>query len=143
MIKPSADAAVAVMVRDSGPDRSVLTLCRKEDGSNTPLWVFPGGKVEHGESTICAAQRELYEETGVQGADAVLIDERLHPLTGKNIAYVLVQFKDGEATVCEPDHATLVEWTPVSELSAKFAGHLSPTVESYLKTGSCNQTLPG
>lgn len=27
-------------------------------------WEFPGGKIEHGENALCAAKRELFEETG-------------------------------------------------------------------------------
>lgn len=41
---------------------------QKENGHNNELlsWVFPGGKIEVGESSFIAVEREVYEETGYE-----------------------------------------------------------------------------
>jgi bis(5'-nucleosidyl)-tetraphosphatase len=40
-----------------------------------PLWEFPKGGVDDGETVMQAAMRELYEETGISEAEVVLIPE--------------------------------------------------------------------
>jgi 8-oxo-dGTP diphosphatase len=41
-----------------------------------PVWSLPGGKVENGETPAEAAEREIYEETGVQADIVGLAGER-------------------------------------------------------------------
>lgn len=43
----------------------VLTAQRGTGSTQTGRWNVPGGFLDHNESTKCAAQREVWEETGV------------------------------------------------------------------------------
>jgi len=55
---------VAAVIRD---DSGRILLARRPDGAHMGgLWEFPGGKVEPGESTVGALERELREELGLE-----------------------------------------------------------------------------
>jgi 8-oxo-dGTP diphosphatase len=54
--------AAALIVRD----REVLIGQRRPDQPMGPLWEFPGGKIEPGESAQEALVRELAEELGIR-----------------------------------------------------------------------------
>ncbi len=55
-------AAIALVVEDGQ-----ILLVRRANRPDAGRWGFPGGKVEFGETVLAAAERELAEETGVQG----------------------------------------------------------------------------
>ena len=55
-------AVIALVVRD---DR--ILLVRRANAPDAGRWGFPGGKIEFGETMLAAAERELGEETGIQG----------------------------------------------------------------------------
>ena len=59
---------------------------RRRDG--VPPWVFPGGKVEPGESPAQAAVRECFEETGLRVRVEHEIGRRDHPGTGRHVVYL-------------------------------------------------------
>lgn len=58
----------------------------REDG--TPPWVFPGGKIQPGESPADCAERECYEETGVVVSAREWLGGGLHPATEVLVAYI-------------------------------------------------------
>lgn len=55
-------ATLAVVIHD----KRVL-LVRRANPPDAGLWGFPGGKIDLGETIEAAAERELFEETGVRG----------------------------------------------------------------------------
>lgn len=42
-----------------------LVLVQRRNPPDAGLWGYPGGKIEHGETIVEAALRELHEETGI------------------------------------------------------------------------------
>lgn len=60
--EPLVDA-VAICVPDPEAPGMVLVVDRREQPG---VLCMPGGKVEHGESPLAAARRELFEETGIR-----------------------------------------------------------------------------
>lgn len=53
-------AVLAVVIHDGK-----VLLVQRANPPDAGLWGFPGGKVEFGETLMAAAERELFEETGV------------------------------------------------------------------------------
>jgi 8-oxo-dGTP diphosphatase len=52
-----------------------VLACRRASHKNSPgLWEFPGGKVENGESSFAALEREIKEELGFQCKPSATFD---------------------------------------------------------------------
>ena len=56
-------AAVSVVVRSCSSSPTTYVLVQRGKEPNKGMWSLPGGKIESGEGTLAAAQRELHEET--------------------------------------------------------------------------------
>jgi 8-oxo-dGTP diphosphatase len=78
---PGPMVALAVVTSPAG-----VLVGRRRDG--VPPWVFPGGKVEPGESPAHAAARECFEETGLEVRVEHEIGRRNHPVTGRHVVYL-------------------------------------------------------
>ena len=112
----------AVVERDGA-----LLLVRHDKPDQDPYWVLPGGRLEPGETIPECAERELLEETGLEGRFAGVLyvseffDENRH--TVDVTARVEVD-EDGEARLGsdpeaeESSEATLKElrWVETGEL---------------------------
>jgi ADP-ribose pyrophosphatase YjhB (NUDIX family) len=111
----------AVVERDGA-----LLLVRHEKPDQDPYWVLPGGRLEPGETIPECAERELLEETGLEGKFAGVLyvseffDEDRHTVD----VTARVEAQDGEAQlgsdpeVEEDSEATLkeVSWVVSAEL---------------------------
>ena len=138
---PTRPAATLVLLRlraDGSAGFEVLLTKRPATMRFGPgMWVFPGGRVERGESARVAAVRETAEETGIQVGD-----RRLVPLTrwvtppslrarfdARFYAAVVVA---GTDVVRPSDEVAAWAWLdPTSALEAMAAGRLpmwQPTV---------------
>lgn len=60
---PITEVAAAIIMR---PNHSFLLARRPGGKPYSGYWEFPGGKIEAGESSQAALERELYEELGIQ-----------------------------------------------------------------------------
>jgi 8-oxo-dGTP diphosphatase len=112
-------------------DGAVLLVLRKvKEGSLS--WQFPAGEVEPGETPEEAAARETVEETGLTVSPVQLLGERIHPKTGRRMAYVACDVVSGTAHVADEDELADFAWVKPSEFSSFVPYGFAPVVEDYL-----------
>jgi 8-oxo-dGTP diphosphatase len=64
----------------------VLVTERIGDHSFAGLWEFPGGKIEDGEESVSALNRELGEELGIEIVDQSLFMQIEHEYPGRSVS---------------------------------------------------------
>jgi ADP-ribose pyrophosphatase YjhB (NUDIX family) len=121
----------------------VLLLLRANTGYMDGYWALPAGHVEHGESVISAALREVREEIGVEiaepdlvpvtamhrtGANGQLIDERV------DFFFTATRWT-GEPRLMEPGKAAGLEWYSLDKLPDPVVPH-EARVLAGLRAGS-------
>jgi 8-oxo-dGTP diphosphatase len=111
-------------------------LVRRKAAEGKLAWNFPGGKIEAGESELAAAEREVFEETGVQCAAIRKVGERRHPDTGRDVAYVLCDYTNGQARNIEPDKSRQVRWLTPESVMARITSNLYAPVKDLLESAS-------
>lgn len=125
--KKDAAAGVIVFHRDGecDPCRFLLLLSRL---TKRPIWEFPKGGIDPGESVYEAALRELEEETGLHGEDIRIIPEFERKeryrfmvdndggrmLIRKQVTYYLAQSRHRSIKL-SPNEASEYEWVELSE----------------------------
>jgi bis(5'-nucleosidyl)-tetraphosphatase len=72
MRRVSQNAAGVVVYRSAGGERTYLLL--RSALTRRPIWEFPKGGVEAGETDAMAAEREMQEETGLREGEYVMRD---------------------------------------------------------------------
>ncbi len=104
------------------------------------VWTFPGGLVELGETVFQAAQRELFEETGIKGKPVHVVDvyEVIERDKQGQVRYhyviveVLLEYLSGIPT--PHDDARAVRWVPLEDLkSPDIAPGVREIVEKALR----------
>lgn len=79
-------------------------------------YVFPGGHVEEGESSINAARREIGEETGFMPVDMALIDRFEDAIFTEHVyqveIFLVTQF---EGELKDPEHRNERDWFTLEE----------------------------
>jgi bis(5'-nucleosidyl)-tetraphosphatase len=112
-------SAGVIVFREDSP-RSYLLM--RSALTRRPVWEFPKGALEPGESEVEAATRELLEETGLASGDYTFIDgfheEEWYYFTRgtgddqrlirKRVGYFLAEWRSGEVQVSR--EASRYEW---------------------------------
>lgn len=124
MKRESHHSAGVVVFKDDGEPKFLLV---RSALTRRPVWEFPKGGLEEGESEEDAAARELEEETGLAPADYALVDgfraeERYYFTRGsgaerrliqKQVTYFLAHWLRGEVRI-SPE-ASRFTWASLSE----------------------------
>ncbi|RAG80517.1 NUDIX hydrolase [Streptacidiphilus pinicola] len=119
--------AVAVVV-----DNGRVLMVRRRVAEGELDWQFPAGGIEAGEDPLAASARETFEETGLDVDGTLLLGERVHPVTGRHISYVVCRLIGGEARVGDEEELAEVAWVTLAELPAHVPTGLFQPVQDYL-----------
>ena len=117
-------SAGVIVFRDNSP-RSYLLM--RSALTRRPVWEFPKGALETGETELEAAERELFEETGLASGDYTLLEgfqeeERYYFTRGtgpdlcliqKKVDYFLAEWVQGEVQLSR--EASRYEWATVED----------------------------
>jgi 8-oxo-dGTP diphosphatase len=125
--RPDQLVALAVIV-----NAGRVLLARRAVAEDSLAWVFPGGKVEPGETAEDAAVREAREETGVVVEAAGVLGERIHPDTGRCLVYVACRLVSGTAAPSSAREVSEVVWVGSDELGELVPKGPFGPVQEYL-----------
>jgi bis(5'-nucleosidyl)-tetraphosphatase len=123
-------AGVIVFHRDERGCRFLLLLSRL---TKRPLWEFPKGGIDEGESAAEAALRELHEETGMGRSDIRIVPEFEHreeyrftsgqgdgrTLVRKEVTYFLAEALTVDVRLSAHE-ASQFAWLPLDEAVRKL-----------------------
>lgn len=123
--EPGISAAIIVQ------DGRVLMI-RRRVSEGELMWQFPAGGIEAGETPEEAAVRETLEETGLTVEALTLLGERVHPKTGRAMAYTACAPLAGEAYVGDAEEIAEVAWVKHGELPDYVPYGLFEPVQAYL-----------
>ena len=97
------------------------------------VWVFPGGKVQEGETREEACIREIYEETGLNVSIIKLFGERIHPETGVKITYFLCKYDGGQIIIQNKDEILEIAYKTREEFLQDVKIDVYEPVKEYIK----------
>lgn len=120
--------SAAIIVKDG---RLLLVERRVKEGKLS--WQFPAGEVEDGETLEEAAAREALEEVGLTVEPTKRLGERIHPNTGRRMAYVACEIKDGTAYVADDEELSDLAWATPDTFKTYVPYGFAPMVEDYLE----------
>lgn len=123
--KPDVSAAIIT-------DGQRVLMVRRRVKEGELSWQFPAGGVEDGETAEQAAVRETLEETGLTVRAVRYIGDRVHPKSGKSMAYTACEVVSGEAHVADTDELDQVAWVRHAQIPDLVPYGLYDKVQAYL-----------
>lgn len=96
-------------------------------------WVFPGGKVELGETKEEACIREVFEETGINVEILEKLGERIHPNTNIKLTYFLCKYVSGEIKILDYDEIIDIEYKNKENFERDVKTDIFSPVKQYIK----------
>ena len=121
------DVSCGIVNKD---DKILMVKRAKKEGDL--LWVFPGGKIEDGETSEEACIREVNEETGLNVSIVSLIGERVHPDTRIKIYYYLCQYESGEFRILDENEILEIAFKTKEEFNRDVKTDVFAPVRKYI-----------
>lgn len=124
-VRPTISAAIVI-------EDGRLLLVRRRVSEGALSWQFPAGEVEPGESDEEAAVRETFEETGLVVRAVSSLGSRVHPNTGRTMAYTACERVSGAAHVGDEEELAEVAWSDRATLTDYVPYPFYGPVQEYL-----------
>lgn len=121
-----------VVVGIVNKDNKVLMI-KKAKIEGDLLWVFPGGKVEEGETKEKACIREVFEETGINIQIKQILGERIHPNTNVKITYFLCNYVSGQIMILDQNEVVDIKYKNKEEFNRDVKTDIYPPIKEYIK----------
>jgi 8-oxo-dGTP diphosphatase len=124
---------VGIMVLKNGK----VLFGKRKNAHGDGEYSFPGGHLEHGESIIDCAKREVVEETGVEITNVRLLcvsnEKKYLPKHYLNVG-LIAEWLANEPSVTEPDKYIEVDWYEIDKLPEPKFEVVNNYLEAY-RTG--------
>jgi mutator protein MutT len=113
--------------------KNEVLLVQKKNSKGSPIWRFPGGKVENKESFEEALVREVKEETGIECLPLAEIATRDWQSKGLKLRFFICEYIRGFNEVNEPEIFNYVKWVS-ADLAEELIGQNAKTqIKKFLK----------
>jgi 8-oxo-dGTP diphosphatase len=111
----------------------VLLVWRANPAEGEPRWIFPGGKIDAGETPKAAVIREVREETGLALTTLRPLGTRQHAITGYQAHYFHAPLAEAPAPLAlSPRELSDGVWLTRKEALERLGPSLAPVVRQLL-----------
>jgi 8-oxo-dGTP diphosphatase len=142
LTQPEIFAAGAVLWR-AGEDGPELALIHRPKYGD---WTFPKGKLKRGEHLLAAAQREVFEETGIRPVLGRPLAPSFYDKEGKlkRVDYWCATPASDDAVdeAVDPREVDDLEWVPLADVSSRLTYERDqPVLEDFSRV-TARETVP-
>lgn len=140
-MQPEIFAAGAVLWRP-GPSEPELALIHRPKYGD---WSFPKGKLKRGEHLLAAAQREVFEETGIRPVLGRPLEPSFYDKEGrlKRVDYwCATGSAEAVDEAVDPREVDGLEWVPLSRASERLTHERDQPVLADFASSAVRQTVP-
>ncbi len=138
---PLPRVGIGVMIFRDGK----VLLARRKGSHGAGAYAFPGGHLEYGESFEACARREVREECGIdiQNIQFLFVANILDFMPKHYVHLTLTaDWAAGEPQCLEPEKSESWGWYGLTNLPAPLFKPCQMSVESYLKGGVYDDSVP-